>query len=437
MRVYILCVLSLAVATVTATTADTNAVQVTPALVNALAEELRTNHPALLAARARTNAAAAEAAAVRTWEDPMVRVGGMAADTMMRAQEGDLIYGVEQKLPLFGKPQAARRSAQAGVAIEVAAEDAQFQTLRRELAQAAFRTALADQTVAIGEQDLGSLDEMLRAVEAKYRTGQATLTELLQLENERDKRATQLLTDRDKLTHQHVSLNRLLGRDLLAPWPALDLPPVAGVVAYNQRLVDFALKFEPKLKVMGEQVKHAQAALDSTRRQRLPDVNVSVESRSYTGDGSFRQGMFVVSMNLPWGNGRKYRNDIKRDEERLKATEHELVDTRLSAQEEVHLLTAKIDAARREALLYRDEVLPRSGRALASARAGWQTGQVAFRDVLDARRMLLEARLMVARAVSEQYEMLSDLVLCCGLGDLEALQMIGAQPETSTKEKKP
>jgi len=45
--------------------------------------------------------------------------------------------------------------------------------------------------------------------------------------------------------------------------------------------------------------------------------------------------------------------------------------------------------------------------------------------------MLLEGRLMHARAVAEQYQMLSDLVLCCGLGDLEALEMIGAQPEAS------
>jgi hypothetical protein len=39
---------------------------------------------------------------------------------------------------------------------------------------------------------------------------------------------------------------------------------------------------------------------------------------------------------------------------------------------------------------------------------------------------LLEARLMFVRAVTEQYLMLSELVLCCGLADLEALQMIDA-----------
>jgi hypothetical protein len=46
--------------------------------------------------------------------------------------------------------------------------------------------------------------------------------------------------------------------------------------------------------------------------------------------------------------------------------------------------------------------------------------------------MLLEGRLMFVRAVSEQYQMLSELVLCCGLGDLNALSMIGAEPETTS-----
>ncbi len=49
-----------------------------------------------------------------------------------------------------------------------------------------------------------------------------------------------------------------------------------------------------------------------------------------------------------------------------------------------------------------------------------------FFDVMEARRMFLEAQSMLARALSEQYQMMSELVLSCGLGDLEALQMIGA-----------
>jgi hypothetical protein len=36
---------------------------------------------------------------------------------------------------------------------------------------------------------------------------------------------------------------------------------------------------------------------------------------------------------------------------------------------------------------------------------------------------------MFARALTDQYQMMSELVLSCGLGDLEALQMFGAMPE--------
>ena len=43
----------------------------------------------------------------------MLMLGGMVADKEMRAEDGDILYGVEQKLPLFGRPGLARKVAQA------------------------------------------------------------------------------------------------------------------------------------------------------------------------------------------------------------------------------------------------------------------------------------------------------------------------------------
>ncbi|MCU0782599.1 MAG: TolC family protein [Verrucomicrobia bacterium] len=411
----------------------TNVVPVTPTFIAQLAEEMRRNHPALLAAAARANAAAANAAAVRSWDDPSVRVGGMAAREAMRADEGDLIYGVEQKLPLFGKPALARAAAQSEFATEQANADYQFQTLRSDLAKTIFKTALAHRVVEIGQQDGEWLQTMVSATEARYRTDEATLAELLELQNELSKRTNQLRTDLALRGNEEFTLNRLLNRDPRSPWPALQLPAVAPAIAYSERLVDFSLKYEPKTLVMRQQVKQAEAAAKLTRRQRLPDFSAGLEARNYTGDGSFRQGMFVLNFNLPWGNGERYRNDIRREEAKQRAAELDLTDWQLSARQEVHHLTVAIDAVRREALLYRDEIIPRSEQALASARSAWETGRRTLREVLETRRMLLDARLMYARAVAEQYTMMSELVLCCGMGDFESLQMIGAdiQPETA------
>lgn len=418
-------------------TAEADPIALSAAYVNQLAEEMRTNHPALRAAHARTNAAAAGVAGVRTWDDPKIILGGMAADQEMRAEDGDIIYGAEQKLPLWGKPALARQVARAELAVETANAQYQFQILKRELAKTAFRAALAEQVVAIGKQDIAWLQTMTAAANVKYEAGQATLVESLQIQNEQTKRATQLHTDQENLAHARVSLNRLLNRDLQSPWPQLDLPAVAGPVYFNQQLVSYASKYEPKLRMMREQVNQARATVDSTRRSRMPEVSAGAVSRNYSGNGDWRQAEFMLNFSLPIFNTKKYRADIRRDEARLQATELDAVDYELTVREEIHALTVKIDAARREALSYRDDIVPRSESALNSARASWESGRGSFRDVLDARRMLLEGRLMYARAVSEQYQMLSELVLCCGLGDLEALQMIGAVPEVETGKANP
>lgn len=424
MKTFAITVLILSGAAALKTFAATNALTVTPAFVNQLAEEMRTNHPALFAARARTNAAGANLAAVRTWDDPMFKLGGMAAEEMMRREDGDIIYSLEQKLPLFGKPKAARAVAAAELRFETAGESYQFQILRRELAKAAFRAALTERAVAIGEQDFAWLDVMTTTMEERYRSSAGRLTDVLQMQNERSKRAEQLETDRQNLGQSRFVLNRMLGRKLDSPWPSLELPPVGDAVAFNRSLLTFALRNEPKLRVMREQIKQAEAGVEVARRSRFPEVSAEIESRNYSGNAEWRQTEFSLNFSLPFVNRSKYRADVRREEAKRDAVAFDAKDYEQSIREEVHGLTVKIDAARREALLYRDQIIPRSEQALASARAMLESGNGMLRDALEARRMLLDGRLMYARAVAEQYQMFSELVLCCGLGDLEALQML-------------
>jgi len=55
-------------------------------------------------------------------------------------------------------------------------------------------------------------------------------------------------------------------------------------------------------------------------------MSVGFEGRNYSGDGSFRQGMVALSVNLPWVNAAKYRDEVKRDEANVKAAEYDLRD---------------------------------------------------------------------------------------------------------------
>ncbi len=406
----------------------------TPELITQFADEMATNHPALLAARARTNAAAANVKSVRTWDDPMAKVGGMAAEEMMRQEDGDFIYGLEQKLPLFGKPGAMRNMARAELAFASAAENLKFQTLRSELAKALFRAALADETIAIAEQDLAWLEVNTKVVEESYRAGRARLMDVLTLQNEQSRRREQLKTDRDNRAQTLRVVNRFLNRDLTAAWPTLQLPPLAEEVRFHPKLLSYALEQAPELKQMREEIRMAEASANVARKERWPEVTIGFENKTYARDNDLRSTEVMLGFSIPLGNGSKYRAAVRREEEKQRAAEFEAQNAAQAVREEVHGLVVKIAAARREALLYRDQIIPRSEQALASAKAMFESGG-ALRDVLDARRMWLEGKLMYARAIAEQYAMLSELILCCGLGDLEALQMIGANPETETETK--
>jgi len=417
--------------------AETNSVApLTPALINQLAEELRTNNPALRAATTRARAATLGAEGVRIWEDPMLVIGTQVADQEMKANEGNLVYGVVQKFPLFGKPQAMRRVAQAEAAMEGANSSFQFQTQRRDLAKALFQTALAESIVNVGDQDRAWLETILTSVNARYAAGQVALAYVIQAQNELSRRTNQLQTDLQLRNNARMNLNRFLNRPADAPWPVLELPPVAVPVNYDAPLAALSTKYDPRSLVMHEQIRQADAQIDVSRKARYPEVGLDFEGRNYTGNGDFRQAMILLNITFPLGNAPKYRRDIARDEARARAARYDLADQALAVRQEVHSLTVAIDAARREALLYRDEIIPRSERAQSAAQADWESSRGSFREVLDAHRMLLDARLMYAKAVAEQWTQLSDLVLCCGLGDLEALLMLD-QTAVKTNSSKP
>lgn len=402
-------------------------VVISVALLDSLSEVLNTNHPALRAARARTAAAGHDVASVRTWQDPEARLSGSVATRRGPdpSEEGDIIYGVDQKLPLFGRPRAARAVAQAEAAMETQKAEALFQTLRRDLSRALFDVALADRAIALVEEDLRWLDTTLGVIEARLRAGTASQFDMLRLQNERSRLATEVVTEHRRRDDARVTLNRLLGLAPDVPVSVLTLPAVAEPIAFTQALVHFATNTEPRLLLAEREIRTASARMEATRLSRLPEVMVGVQGRQFHGDGGIRDGMFTVGLSLPWFNAPKYRRDLAREQERHVAAQHERQNLILEVVNEVHHRTVAIDAARREALLYRDEILPRSEQALQVATAGWSSGRMELRDVLEGRRMLIEARRTLARAVAMQWSEMSDLVLCCGLSDIEMLQQLG------------
>ncbi len=423
------CIAVLAVAGGLPSRAVTNAV-ISSEWMQVLIEEARTNHPSLKANQAQIKASKADVAAVRVWETPSATVGGMIASRSRRKEDGDVMIGVEQMLPLFGKAQSNRRLAEAKVTQSEIEHDERFQVLRKNMAQAAVRLGLADAELTLGEEDVSWFGATVDGVIQRYASGVgASQSEVLRMRAELARRKDQIVTLGNQRKVAAALLNRWVGRPIESDWPVLSFPAKMPKVTYSESLVGMAVRFEPKLKLLRQLTNTAHHQVESVRRQRRPDVSLGVESRSFSGNGSMREGAVIVKFTMPWVHKEKFEQEIEREKARQEAVGHELESSTLEVREEIRLLTLRIDDGRREAEVYRHQVIPHAEQALESALIGYQTHREGLRDVLEARRLLVEARLMVLRAVAMQWDAMMELALCCGIGDFERLELINESEE--------
>ena len=242
-------------------------------------------------------------------------------------------------------------------------------------------------------------------------------TDLLQLQNEKGKRANALRAEESRLLANQATLNRLLGRDLNTPWPAIEMPPLAASVTYSPALANFAATNEPRAKVLLREKAQAEAVARLTTTMQRPDVSVGLQGRQASGDAGLREAMFTVSLNLPWWNAPQYRAERLRDEAKVRTAAAQIADYELSVREEVLRLTLASESAQREAVLYRDEILQRTQQGLATMQLMWEGNRGTLREILEARRALLEAQRTQDRATGEQHEALIDLAALCDLPD--------------------
>jgi cobalt-zinc-cadmium efflux system outer membrane protein len=406
--------------------------EITPALIDRLLQDAKASNPGIEASSARADAAYAGSDAVRKWDDPTVSLGLWHSTPrgMNASQEGNIIYAIRQPLPVFGRPELRRGVADAEVARARLDLSYATQVLRRDLTVTLVELAYADRSLELAREDLSWLEQTVSAVDSRYRVGKSSQVEWLKAQTERAKAADNIKTlvlDRE---HQQVQINRLLNRNPHTLWPRFAMPALAGPVPYDDHLVRDALDLAPKLKVMRQQTEESGAMAMLTKSSRMPEIGVGLEARQYSGDAGIREGAFTVDFTLPWVNARQYDSDLRRELANKRAKERDAADYELLIREEVHRLTMDLDTARRQALLYQDEVIPLTEQTLSSADSAWQSGLGAFQDVLDSHRMLIENRLAQARAVADQAGKLADLTLLTGVFDLTSSASAYSPAET-------
>lgn len=353
--------------------------------LDALVREAYAHSLELQAAHARWQASSERPAQARSLPDPVLGYGYFVERMETRQR-----FSLQQMFPGGGRrgleAEAATRAAEGAAAVlETTAA-----RVRAEALMAYADWLLVRQTHALVAKNLEIVASLETVVHQRYRSGEASLADLLRLQSEADLLRADLAELDDRRAPTLARLNTRLGRPgdapvdpalaaltTLPPVPAADLSP--DLVA---RVAD-----NPELRERRHLVRQAETQRELSRRANRPDIMVGVEFMDNRGMAR-DELVGMVSVNLPVWRARTAA--LRREAAaNLRAAELDYADRRLVLDSDARQVLFALAAAARRLRLYEDSLLPRARQTLDLIEADYRTGRAGFLDLLDARRTLL------------------------------------------------
>lgn len=356
---------------------------------------------------------------------PTRRLNGTGAD------EAEKMIELSQKLPFPGKRGARAELAQREAEIVYVQEMEHHLELQWRAQQAFQDYVLADQRLALLENQRRLLEAYVPAVRARSHRNVATPRDLA-IDTAR------LDTEILKVTQERIAaslqLNSLMDRNWQAPLTKSALLEPTQLPANREELAAQALQKSAPMRMAQAELARATQALDVAKRDKAPDFTVFGRysiAGSDAIDDSFRLG---VSMNLPLWSARK-------QDRLLAAATHDLGRTqeqrRADANGVVREVTTLYEAARtkRDMLrYYRQDIIPRVEQLLRVTTATYQSGRADILQFLDAHQVKLTAELEALQLHIEYEKLLADLTRATGSLPPYITKMVSDKPLNTSRD---
>ena len=303
--------------------------------------------------------------------------------------------GVAQRIELGGKRSA--RVGLAGEASTVAGLD--FELARLDLARDVV-TALADAVAAARLVDIELerarlADETLRIARGRVEAGRDPLVQQRRAEVTR---TTALIAAERARREAEVALRNLtvllgvpqIGLPPRQPWfdvirPSRPEPGRAALVGGSQG----NLERSPDLARLDAVVAQRRANLTLQRAAAVPDVTVQGYVRRLEATN---ETAFVAGAAIPLPIFDRNQGGIARAQAELLQAEVEVERGRLTVTAAIVTAERRLDLARRTASALRGEAVPAAEQAARFATGGFSAGKFTYLEVLDAQRVLSDAR---------------------------------------------
>ncbi|TPE64941.1 type I secretion protein TolC [Sandaracinobacter neustonicus] len=376
----------------------------TPAAAETLGEAIGravAGNPTLAAARARQDARAEAPAQARAAALPSAAVEG-AVDYDRESDGRTADVAVTAAMPIWtgGRVESALRVAKAEVkAGEEELRDAQAGLLA-EVVLSYADLLYQQQAVEVAKLGIGRLDRQVAEAQSRYRLGQATRTDVAQLEAQRASMAAALAEAEGALADATARYTATIGE----PQGALsaDISPPSGLPATLAEARGAAATANPLLLRQQQLVEAARAGIDRERAERAPAIDLAGRYGRGTmldnrPGAAFETASVGVALRLPLLSGGMVRSRVREAQAMHRAEQFEYEAVGRSTTQSADSAWAALLAAR-NGLSANQLGLQAAEVALAGVRSEYRYGLRSTLDILVADQSLTAAQLAVARS---------------------------------------
>ena len=300
-------------------------------------------------------------------------------------------FTVEQPLEWTGKRQARQEAADAGVAGASAALEDTRLALLADVKVAFYQLLFAQRDVELAAQNVSSVEEVLRTVNARISAGEATSFDNMKAAVEVQKARKEVSRANNALLVSKGRLNTLTAGSLGKQF-AIQGDFLTTNQAVNPDVLAQAVEQHPAVRRQSKLAEQAEHTLRFEREARMPNISLLGSYHREAGDESLTAGLSVPlplwyrrQGEIQTALGAKHRADA----ERLRA-QNELEQAITQHAQEVR-------TAQDQLQVFETGLLKQAEQTLAVARTSFRHGAATLLDVLDAQRVYRQTLLEYAQ----------------------------------------
>lgn len=299
----------------------------------------------------------------------------------------------------------------------IQASESQFRLVQQLVAAQAARAYDSVLVTRLHRRDLTDARQLaadfLIKTQARFNAGTVARLDVIKAQVAVAQADNDLIANARFVANTEAALNRVLGRPLGLPIVPLDSLEATDALPDLDAVLRAALRARPELASIAAQQRAARANRALVVEQAfVPDFSLSA-NRDFAQDLGT---LYSTGLSMPlavffWQHPRGDFAEARHRELELAASYRDIA---AGVGQDVRAAHATADAAQRQVIFIRDQLLPSAREAYRVATVSYGLGGLSALDVLDARRTLVDAQRQYADALAAASSARSDLERAAG-----------------------